>query len=74
MPAAGIAGTWKVARSMIVKASKTVKLGYREASPPFSFLDEAKRPIGYSLELCEAVVEEIGAEVDSPGLKIQLFV
>jgi glutamate/aspartate transport system substrate-binding protein len=53
-----------------IKSSGVVRLGYREASPPFSFLDEAKRPIGYSLELCEAIVEEIGAEVDSPSLKI----
>jgi glutamate/aspartate transport system substrate-binding protein len=53
-----------------IKASKTVRLGYREASPPFSFLDQAGRPIGYSLELCEAIVEEIGAEVDESALKI----
>jgi glutamate/aspartate transport system substrate-binding protein len=53
-----------------IKSTGTVRLGYREASPPFSFLDQANRPIGYSLELCEAIVEEIGAEVDSPNLKI----
>src|SRR5476651_1977778 len=54
-----------------IKAAKTVKLGYREASPPFSFLDQANRPIGYSLELCEAIVEEIGVAVDEVTLKIQ---
>src|ERR1700761_9524345 len=54
-----------------IKNSHVVHLGYRESSPPFSFLDQAKRPIGYSLELCEAVVEEIGAEVDDPNLKIE---
>jgi glutamate/aspartate transport system substrate-binding protein len=48
-----------------------VHLGYRESSPPFSFLDQANRPIGYSLELCEAVVDEIGVEVDDPNLKIE---
>jgi glutamate/aspartate transport system substrate-binding protein len=53
-----------------IKAGKTVRLGYREASPPFSFLDQAGRPIGYSLELCEAVVDEIGVEVDEPALRI----
>jgi glutamate/aspartate transport system substrate-binding protein len=53
-----------------IKASHVVHLGYREASPPFSFLDQANRPIGYSLELCEAVVDEIGAEVDDANLKI----
>jgi glutamate/aspartate transport system substrate-binding protein len=54
-----------------IKSTGTVRLGYREASPPFSFLDQANRPIGYSLELCEAIVEEIGTEVDSPSLKIE---
>jgi len=53
-----------------IKAAHVVHLGYRESSPPFSFLDQAGRPIGYSLELCEAVVDEIAAEVDDPDLKI----
>src|SRR6201987_1353336 len=54
-----------------IKNGHVVHLGYRESSPPFSFLDQANRPIGYSLELCEAVVDEIGAEVDDPNLKIE---
>jgi glutamate/aspartate transport system substrate-binding protein len=54
-----------------IKNSHVVHLGYRESSPPFSFLDQANRPIGYSLELCEAVVDEIGTEVDDPNLKIE---
>src|ERR1700719_869856 len=53
-----------------IKNAHVVRLGYRESSPPFSFLDQANRPIGYSLELCEAIVEEIGIEVDDPNLKI----
>src|SRR6201995_2267989 len=54
-----------------IKNTHVVRLGYRESSPPFSFLDQANRPIGYSLELCEAVVDEIGVEVDDPNLKIE---
>src|SRR6516165_8778466 len=54
-----------------IKNSHVVHLGYRESSPPFSFLDQANRPIGYSLELCEAVVDEIGVEVDAPDLRIE---
>ncbi|MGY8704343.1 amino acid ABC transporter substrate-binding protein [Bradyrhizobium sp. 18BD] len=53
-----------------IKSRHNVRLGYRESSPPFSFLDQSGRPIGYSLELCEAIVEEIGVEVDDPDLKI----
>jgi len=54
-----------------IKSANVVHLGYRESSPPFSFLDQANRPIGYSLELCEAVVDEIATEIDDPDLKIE---
>jgi glutamate/aspartate transport system substrate-binding protein len=54
-----------------IKRAQVVRLGYRESSPPFSFLDQANRPIGYSLELCEAIVDEIGVEVDDANLKIE---
>jgi glutamate/aspartate transport system substrate-binding protein len=54
-----------------IKTAHVVRLGYRESSPPFSFLDQANRPIGYSLELCEAIVDEIGVAVDDPNLKIE---
>ena len=53
-----------------IKNAHAVRLGYRESSPPFSFLDPSNRPIGYSLELCEAIVEEIGNEVDNAALRI----
>jgi glutamate/aspartate transport system substrate-binding protein len=54
-----------------IKSTHVVRLGFRESSPPFSFLDQANRPIGYSLELCSAVVDEIGATIDTPDLKIE---
>src|ERR1700761_2199481 len=53
-----------------IKGTHVVHVGFRESSPPFSFLDQANRPIGYSLELCQAIVDEIGVEVDDPALKI----
>lgn len=53
-----------------IKSTHVVKLGFRESSPPFSFLDQAGRPIGYSLELCAAVVDEIGIAVDDANLRI----
>jgi glutamate/aspartate transport system substrate-binding protein len=53
-----------------IKRTHTVRLGHREASPPFSYLDQANRPIGYSLDLCKAIVEEISAEVEQANLRI----
>src|ERR1700716_4328404 len=54
-----------------IKKTHVVRLAYRKSSPPFSFLDHSNRPIGYSLELCEAIVDEIGVEVDDANLKIE---
>jgi ABC-type amino acid transport substrate-binding protein len=46
-----------------IDASGVVKVGYRENSPPFAFLDAKRKPIGYSLDLCETVVDAIAAEL-----------
>src|SRR4051795_12606150 len=54
-----------------IKKTHVVRLGYRESSPPFSFIGHSNQPIGYSLELCEAIVDEIGIEVDDANLKIE---
>jgi glutamate/aspartate transport system substrate-binding protein len=53
-----------------IKRTHVVRVGYRESSPPFSFLDRAGRPVGYSIEICEAIVDEIGQQVDEPALSI----
>jgi glutamate/aspartate transport system substrate-binding protein len=42
-----------------IKDAGSVTLGYRESSFPFSYLNAAKRPIGYSIDLCLEIVEEV---------------
>ena len=46
-----------------INVSSEIRIGYRENSPPFAFLDAQRKPVGYSLDLCEIVVEEIAAEL-----------
>jgi len=46
-----------------IHQSGVIRIGYRENSPPFAFLDKDRKPIGYSLDLCEVVLEEIGLEL-----------
>ena len=55
LPAAGqeLKGTLKK-----IKDSGAVVIGYRESSLPFSYLNAAGRPIGYSIDLCLEIVEE----------------
>ncbi|MBV9969081.1 MAG: amino acid ABC transporter substrate-binding protein [Xanthobacteraceae bacterium] len=47
-----------------VNGSGTITLGYREASFPFSYLGPGNQPMGYSIDLCQAIVDEIGREID----------
>jgi len=53
-----------------IKMTATVRLGYRDASIPFSYLDRSGRPIGYSIDICIAIVEEIGRTLDREDLKV----
>lgn len=40
-----------------IQEAGVISIGYRDASFPFSYLDEQQRPVGYSIELCRRVVE-----------------
>jgi glutamate/aspartate transport system substrate-binding protein len=51
-----------------VKDSKTVTLGYRESSIPFSYVNKPGQAIGYSIDLCNAVVDEVSSELE--GIEI----
>ena len=46
-----------------INDSGEIRVGYRENSPPFAFLDAQRKPVGYSLDLCEIVVQEIASEL-----------
>ncbi|MBR0971007.1 MULTISPECIES: amino acid ABC transporter substrate-binding protein [Bradyrhizobium] len=53
-----------------IKSSGAVTIGYREASIPFSYLGPDQKPIGFSLDLCAAIVERIKAEINLPNLAV----
>jgi glutamate/aspartate transport system substrate-binding protein len=46
-----------------IRDSGSVTLGYREASFPFSFVRQGGPPIGYSIDLCLGIVDEIKREL-----------
>jgi glutamate/aspartate transport system substrate-binding protein len=52
-----------------VERTGTITLGYREASFPLSYISKAG-PIGYSIDLCLAVVDEIKREIDKADIKV----
>jgi glutamate/aspartate transport system substrate-binding protein len=54
-----------------IKDSKTVTLGYRESSIPFSYANKAGDPIGYSIDLCNAVVDDISKEFEGVEIGVK---
>jgi glutamate/aspartate transport system substrate-binding protein len=51
-----------------IKDSNALTLGYRESSIPFSYVNKVGDPIGYSIDLCKAVVDELSSELQ--GIEI----
>jgi glutamate/aspartate transport system substrate-binding protein len=57
-----------------VRDSGVVVIGHREASFPFSFVRPgASRPLGYSIDLCLGIVEEIVRELDGHPTRLDFM-
>lgn len=52
-----------------IKDTNTIRLGYREASRPFSFTGDDGKPAGYSVDLCTAVAASIAKQLALPNLQ-----
>jgi len=57
-PEGVLTGTLQKAR-----ASGEVAIGYRESSIPLSYLSARNEPIGYSIDICRAIVDAMSIEV-----------
>ena len=53
-----------------VKDTATIRLGFRESSLPFSYYNRIRQPIGYSIDLCREVVEDVSTELGGIDIKI----
>ena len=49
-----------------LSASKTITLGVRKNAAPFSYIDAAGKPAGFSWALCQAIVQQLSAELKTP--------
>jgi len=54
-----------------IKATKTIAIGYREASVPFSYLNAARQPIGYSIDLCLQIAEDVRGELGDDTIQVK---
>lgn len=53
-----------------IRDSKTITIAYREASFPFSFLDQDKKPVGYAIDLCLKIADAVKQQLKLPQLNI----
>jgi ABC-type amino acid transport substrate-binding protein len=53
-----------------IKLSGAITLGYREASIPFSYLDNNAKPVGFAQDICLHVVDEVKKATNRPNLGV----
>lgn len=56
-----------------IKREGKIVLAVRDESPPFTYVHE-KQTMGYSIDLCNKVVEAIKKEIQNPNLKTEYLV
>ena len=54
-----------------VSDSGRISVAYREPSIPFSYIAGAGKPVGFSVELTNAIVDEVKRRTGKPGLEVQ---
>jgi glutamate/aspartate transport system substrate-binding protein len=69
-----LAATGAQAADTLAKIAQTGKitLAYRESSVPFSYLEGSNKPIGFSVELSNAVAEAVKKKLGKPNLEVAL--
>jgi glutamate/aspartate transport system substrate-binding protein len=55
-----------------IKQTGAITIGHRDASIPFSYYDDQQKVIGYSMEICQRIVEDVKKELKLPNLKVNL--
>ncbi|MDH3701534.1 MAG: amino acid ABC transporter substrate-binding protein [Alphaproteobacteria bacterium] len=54
-----------------IKERGVINMGHRESSVPFSYIGPKGKPIGYSVDLCMKIIDQVKAELKMPKLKIK---
>jgi glutamate/aspartate transport system substrate-binding protein len=54
-----------------IKFAKTITMGYREASLPFSYVGDEKKPVGYTVDLCTRVAADIQQQLSLNDLRVK---
>jgi glutamate/aspartate transport system substrate-binding protein len=55
-----------------IKSTGEISLGHRDASIPFSYLDDKQQPIGYSMDICYKIIDALKAKLGMEKIDIKL--
>jgi len=55
-----------------IKETNQITIGYRDASVPFSYLDNEQKPVGYAFEICKKIAEAVKVQLKLPNLEVKL--
>src|SRR3954462_9647230 len=55
-----------------VKETGAITLGFRDSSIPFSYVDDAQKPISVAMDICYKIVEAVQKELKLEKLKVEL--
>lgn len=55
-----------------IKETGEVRLGHRDVSVPFSYLDDSQKPVGFAMDLCARIVEAVKSELKLPSIQTKL--
>lgn len=55
-----------------IKSTGEIALGHRDASIPFSYLDDNQQPIGYSMDICKQIVDAVKEKLGVDKLNVKL--
>jgi len=54
-----------------IKETGQITLGVRESSIPFSYLDDAQKPVGYSIDICYGIVDALKEKLGLDSLDVR---
>ena len=54
-----------------IKDSNTIIVAYREASVPFSYVNDVQKPVGFAMDICARIVDAVKGELKLPNLQVK---
>ncbi len=54
-----------------IQQTRALTVGFRESAAPFAYLDQSRKPAGYSVELCARIAQELGKKLKIDPLEVK---